>query len=67
VTLEWRESGVEIPQSEQPRRKGYGMELIKRALPYQLNAKTDLVFGEDGVRCLIAVPVATPQQGATHG
>jgi PAS domain S-box-containing protein len=67
VTLEWRESGVEIPQSEQPRRKGYGMELIKRALPYQLNAKTDLVFGEDGVRCLIAVPVATPHQGETHG
>ena len=67
VTLEWHESGVEMPEGSQPRRKGYGMELIQRALPYQLNAKTDLQFGAHGVRCLIAVPVTTRHEGASHG
>jgi len=55
LSLQWRESGVTIP--EPPRRKGYGTELIVRALPYQLKAKTKLEFREDGVRCLIVVPV----------
>ena len=67
MVLDWRESGVAISQSSQPQRKGYGMELIQRALPYQLNAKTDLQFGEDGVRCLIAVPVTVRHEGASHG
>jgi len=57
VALEWRESGVSIHQP--PKRKGYGSELIERALPYQLNAKTRLEFGPNGVRCDILVPVPT--------
>jgi two-component sensor histidine kinase len=40
-----------------PARRGYGSELIERALPYQLKAKTKLEFGPDGVRCRIAAPV----------
>jgi PAS domain S-box-containing protein len=55
IALEWRESGVSIHQP--PKRRGYGSELIERALPYQLNAKTRLEFGSDGVRCDILVPV----------
>jgi len=57
VILEWRESGVAMPPSKSPDRKGYGSELIERALPYQLRAKTKLEFGSDGVRCAILVPV----------
>jgi len=57
VALEWRESGVSIPAGL-PKRKGYGSELIERALPYQLRAKTRLEFGSDGVRCAIRVPVS---------
>ena len=37
---------------------GYGRELIERALPYQLKAKTTYEMGSDGVRCTIAVPIA---------
>ena len=58
VTLEWRESGVSMPDEGTPRRKGYGRELIERALPYQLRAETLLEFGPDGVRCVLTVPVA---------
>jgi PAS domain S-box-containing protein len=56
VVLEWQESGVTMPVIKS-RRKGYGSELIERALPYQLKAQTKLDFGPDGVRCQIVVPV----------
>jgi PAS domain S-box-containing protein len=55
VALEWRETGMRL--SGPPARKGYGSELIERALPYQLKAKTQLNFCPDGVRCKISVPV----------
>jgi PAS domain S-box-containing protein len=58
IALEWRESGVSMPEVGSPKRKGYGSELIERALPYQLRAKTHLEFGPDGVRCAIRVPVS---------
>lgn len=56
VMFEWSESGVRMPEGGLPKRKGYGSELIERALPYQLQAKTDLQFGTDGVRCVIVAP-----------
>lgn len=59
VHVEWRESGVSMPEAVVPKRKGYGTELIERALPYQLNAKTKLSFGPDGVSCEITVPLAS--------
>ena len=67
VLLEWRESGVPMAEDAPPRRKGYGSELIERALPYQLGAETRLEFGADGVRCAIAVPVETHRAGTKHG
>jgi two-component sensor histidine kinase len=58
VILEWRENGVVMPDVQaENRRKGYGSELIERALPYQLNAKTSLEFTGDGVRCIVELPV----------
>jgi two-component sensor histidine kinase len=57
VALDWVESGVDMPPAAVPKRKGYGSELIERALPYQLRAKTRLDFHPDGVRCAIEVPV----------
>lgn len=57
VVLDWRESGVAIAATGPERRRGYGSELIERALPYQLGAETKLEFGPDGVSCVIAVPV----------
>jgi PAS domain S-box-containing protein len=53
----WQETGVRIPEGSATR-KGYGRELIERALPYQLDARTKLQFESDGVRCEIEVPVS---------
>lgn len=55
--IAWQESGVAMPEREPGARKGYGTELITKALPYQLKAKTELTYGSDGVRCTIAIPI----------
>ena len=60
VRLEWREIGVVMPQGAR-RRKGYGSELIERALPY-LGGSTKLEFGVDGVRCELALPVLAEEK-----
>jgi len=54
VVIDWSETGISVGT---PKRKGYGRELIERALPHQLNAKTHLDFSPNGVRCEIVVPV----------
>jgi PAS domain S-box-containing protein len=61
--ISWRESGVAMPEHGDRVRRGYGTELITRALPYQLKAKTELIYGPDGVRCTIAVPVKEAEHG----
>ncbi len=60
LKVDWRESGVADmpPLNAAPRGGGYGRELIERALPYQLGAKTTYGFADDGVRCTIEVDAA---------
>lgn len=55
LLIAWRETGVAMPGGP-PARRGYGSELITRALPYQMRAETALEFTPDGVRCSIALP-----------
>ncbi|WP_198383769.1 PAS domain S-box protein [Roseomonas sp. KE2513] len=55
LVIAWRESGVAMPDGP-PVRRGYGSELITRALPYQMRAETALEFTPDGVRCSISLP-----------
>jgi PAS domain S-box-containing protein len=61
------QTGVAMPDDGAPKRRGYGAELIERALPYQLGAKTRLEFGADGVRCRIVVPLTNAATGREHG
>ena len=57
--VDWREAGVsgiagpEVPAAG----SGYGRELIERALPYQLGARTTYDLEPDGIHCTIEVPV----------
>jgi PAS domain S-box-containing protein len=57
--LHWSETGIAIP--EVPKRRGYGTEMIERALPYQLGTKTKLEFKQTGVFCEITVPIANAE------
>jgi two-component system, chemotaxis family, CheB/CheR fusion protein len=51
LLFDWNEAGVAIPAP--PDRKGFGRELIERALAFTADAKSNLIFGPDGLRCHI--------------
>ena len=55
--LTWVETGVAPRGTAPPSRRGFGRELIEDILPYELDAATNLVFGSDGVRCTIDLPL----------
>ena len=59
LVVDWRETGVaDMPSPDEPARGGgYGRQLIERALPYQLGAKTEYRFESDGVHCVIELPL----------
>ena len=58
LLIEWIEEGISRPREERdPTRRGYGRELIERAMPYALNAKTRYELGETRLRCAIELPL----------
>ena len=58
--IDWRETGVAMPPPESaPGGTGQGRELIEKALPYQLRARTSYRLEPDGVHCTISIPVST--------
>ncbi len=63
LVLDWEETDVAMPDPRSPPRSGYGRELIERALPYQLGARTTLEFTPGGVRCRIVLPFARSDNG----
>lgn len=69
LRVDWLENGVPVATANQDhspgggapalRRRGYGRELIERALPYQLKAETRYELTPEGVRCTITLPVSS--------
>lgn len=57
LMLDWQETSAKSPINTAPERWGYGRELIERALPYALGAKTAYALQPDGVRCTIDLPL----------
>ncbi|RVT95794.1 PAS domain S-box protein [Rhodovarius crocodyli] len=55
VCLDWVEDGI-VGRSASETPGGYGRELIERALPYSLGARTSYVIGREQVRCSIELP-----------
>lgn len=56
LRLNWRETGVSIPASSE-RRSGFGTELIKRKVPYELKGSGRIDFHADGVEAEIEFPL----------
>jgi two-component sensor histidine kinase len=56
LCVEWQEAGG--PAVQDPGRCGYGMEVIRGLLPYELDGKVDLAFPAEGVRCRFDVPLS---------
>ena len=60
LVLEWCEDGIVPAQMDRDlieRSTGYGRELIERALPYALGARTEYDLGTDSLRCIIDLPL----------
>jgi two-component system CheB/CheR fusion protein len=57
VTIRWSERNVELPPADEERKRGFGRELLERALPYDLGAETAFHFAVDGVRCELRIPL----------
>ena len=55
LRVTWEERGVRLDPLRTS--DGYGRELIERALPYQLKARTHYELRKDGVFCTIEVPL----------
>ncbi|SMQ76501.1 PAS domain S-box-containing protein [Sphingopyxis terrae subsp. ummariensis] len=52
LTLEWREHAVPaVPLA--PIRRGFGLELIEKAIPYRLSARSTVDFAPGGIGCRI--------------
>jgi PAS domain S-box-containing protein len=54
--LVWEETGMEL--TEQPTRRGFGMELLERTLPHELDASTSAEFLPTGFRFTMEIPLA---------
>jgi PAS domain S-box-containing protein len=63
VALDWIEQRVAM--SAEPRKRGFGTELIEKALPYQLSVATKLEFRPDGIHCAIKAPFEDMSSGGT--
>jgi two-component sensor histidine kinase len=59
LTFDWIESGG--PPVTEPTRKGFGARLLEFVLPGQIQAKTRIVYGCDGLRMHCVVPLPTGQ------
>ncbi|HTI02482.1 MAG TPA: CheR family methyltransferase [Acidisoma sp.] len=58
LVLDWQEEGVAGIVT--PTRRGFGRQLIEKALTFTLHAKTDLSFEEGGISCRIELPLPAP-------
>lgn len=56
LRLDWVEGGVPAIDIA-PRRSGFGRELIERALPFELGARTALQFRRGGAHAFIELPL----------
>jgi len=55
LRLRWNESGVPL-RGLAPTIKGFGLELLERTLPYELDACTQIHWAAEGARIQILVP-----------
>ena len=57
LSLRWEETGIASrgPSVQSGGRVGLGRTLIEKALPYQLDALTQLEIGDDAVRCDLSI------------
>lgn len=59
LELVWQGAGV-TPRLSEPDREGFGLELLRRVIPYELDAETVLDFRAKGLRFTLSMPMEEP-------
>ena len=54
IAIEWQETGG--PAVQAPATCGYGTEVIRDVIPYELRGRVDLTFPTDGLCCRLEIP-----------
>jgi two-component sensor histidine kinase len=62
IAIEWQETGG--PAVQAPGTGGYGMEVIRDVIPYELGGRVDLSFPRDGLCCRMELPAEWLSNGA---
>lgn len=65
LMLDWKETGV--ADFRKPVRRGFGQELIEQALAFTLRARTEMIFGDEGIACQIELPLPPVMDGPAGG
>jgi two-component system, chemotaxis family, CheB/CheR fusion protein len=66
LALDWTEQGIGTqPTAEGTSQGGYGRELIEKALPYALDARTTYELRDGTVRCTIDLPLERRRRDGT--
>ena len=62
--LGWRETGG--PLVVPPSKSGYGMDVVRDVIPYELGGTVDHVLAPDGARCKMEIPLAHLSGGSSQ-
>jgi PAS domain S-box-containing protein len=54
IDIEWQETGG--PAVQAPDTCGFGLEVIRDLIPYELKGRVDLTFSADGLCCRLEIP-----------
>ena len=65
IAIEWQEARG--PAVQAPDACGYGMEVIRDLIPYELGGRVDLSFPTDGLRCRLEIPEEWLSNGTRSG
>lgn len=57
LIVDWRETDVEMTAGPRRDHRGQGRELIEFGLPHQLGARLDYRLTDDGVACIMMLPI----------
>lgn len=66
LLFNWEETGVDLGENP-PIREGFGMDLLRRSLPYDLGAETDVEFRPNGLRFELRLPAGGGVPGEELG
>jgi two-component sensor histidine kinase len=64
LVLTWRETGG--PLVVPPSKSGYGMDVVRNVIPYELGGTVDHVLAPEGARCQVEIPLAQLNGGSSQ-